>query len=284
MYAITIALNHTEIGKHPERISKIIPYIPNYNCEHINFPAQRKDWENFEKDNDDIALNILSVLHNKKKAIEVHYKSKFNHTHLKQVVLLMITNRKKWHYLALKSIPTNDGHIRPTQSISKLKITSTNTTNDYYCLNCFQSFRTEDTLKKHELVCEDHDYCELVMPEDKHKILKHATGSKSLKIPHTIYLDIECQLKKHDTCANNLNKAWSITKNTHEPTGYTINSVNEYQNNYHTYYRGADCMTKLSQDLLKIRKEILNEEKKDIPLKDDEKTKQQQSKYCYLCN
>ena len=66
MYAITIALNHTEIGKHSERISKIIPYIPNYNCEHINFPAQRKDWENFEKDNDDIALNILSVLHNKK--------------------------------------------------------------------------------------------------------------------------------------------------------------------------------------------------------------------------
>ena len=58
MYAITIALNHTEIGKHSERISKIIPYIPNYNCEHINFPAQRKDWENFEKDNDDIALNI----------------------------------------------------------------------------------------------------------------------------------------------------------------------------------------------------------------------------------
>ena len=67
MYAITISLNHTEIGKHSERISKIIPYIPNYNCEHINFPAQRKDWENFEKDNDDIALNILCVLHNKKK-------------------------------------------------------------------------------------------------------------------------------------------------------------------------------------------------------------------------
>ena len=58
MYAITIALNHIEIGEHPERISKIIPYIPDYNWERINFPAQRKGWENFEKDNDDIALNI----------------------------------------------------------------------------------------------------------------------------------------------------------------------------------------------------------------------------------
>ena len=43
-------------------------------------------------------------------------------------------------------------------------------------------------------------------------------------------------------------------------------------------------MTKLLQDLLKIGKEILNEEKKDIPLTDDEKTKHEQSKYCYSCN
>ena len=96
----------------------------------------------------------------------------------------------------------------------------------------------------------------------KNKILKHAIGSKSLKLPHVIYVDIECELKKHDTCANNLNKAWSITKNTHKPTGYAINSVNEHKINDHTYYRGTDCMTKLSQDLLKIGKEILNEEKK----------------------
>ena len=43
-------------------------------------------------------------------------------------------------------------------------------------------------------------------------------------------------------------------------------------------------MTKLSQGLLKIGKEILNEEKKDpIPLTDDEKTKHEESKQCYLC-
>ena len=56
---------------------------------------------------------------------------------------------------------TNDGYMSPTQTISKLynKITPTNTTNDYYCLNCFHSFRTENKLKKHELICENHDCC-----------------------------------------------------------------------------------------------------------------------------
>ena len=30
-YAVTAALNHENIGKHPERISKIEPYICQYN-------------------------------------------------------------------------------------------------------------------------------------------------------------------------------------------------------------------------------------------------------------
>ena len=44
-------------------------------------------------------------------------------------------------------------------------------------------------------------------------------------------------------------------------------------------------MTKLSRDLLKVGKEILNGEKKDmIPLTDDEKVKYEESKQCYLCD
>ena len=170
MYAVTVALNHNEIGAPPERINKILPYIQKYNWNRINFPSQRKDSERLEKDNTDIALSILSVPHNKK-TIKLRYKSKYNRTRLNQVVLLMITDGVKWHYLALKSILTSDGCIRPTQSISILfnKITSSNTTNDYYCLNCFQSYSTENKLKVHELICENHNHCEVVMPDDNIK-------------------------------------------------------------------------------------------------------------------
>ena len=149
---------------------------------------------------------------------------------------------------------------------------------------CFHSFRTEFKPKKHELICENHDCCEVLMPDDKSKISKHSTGSKSLKMAHAIYVDIECQLVKHDTCTNNLNKSWLINKNTHETCGYSINKVNEYKDNYHTYYRGKDSMTKLSKNLLKIGKEIFNEEEKDMTLLiDDEKIKYGESKQCYLC-
>ena len=91
MYAITVALNHNKIDNHPEVILNIIPHIPKYNWDRINFPSQRKDWELFEKDNEDIALNILSIPHNEK-TIKLQYKSKYNRTRKKQVVLLMIAD------------------------------------------------------------------------------------------------------------------------------------------------------------------------------------------------
>ena len=60
VYAVTVALHNHEINNHPERISKLIPYIKNdnINWDRINFLAERKYWERFEKDNKNIALNI----------------------------------------------------------------------------------------------------------------------------------------------------------------------------------------------------------------------------------
>ena len=60
MYALTITLNHKEIGKNPDRISaKLISHIPKYNWNYINFPASISDYKIYEKNNEDIARNIL---------------------------------------------------------------------------------------------------------------------------------------------------------------------------------------------------------------------------------
>ena len=64
LYAITIALNHQEISNRPDRIWKLIPFIPKYNWDGIDFPVGRIDWKIFERNSPDIALNILSVPYN----------------------------------------------------------------------------------------------------------------------------------------------------------------------------------------------------------------------------
>ena len=98
-YAVTLALNLNKIKKDPRRISKIKPFIEQYNWSDIDFPSTNEDWKKFELNNE-IALNILYVPHNTKK-IQIAYKSKHNLTREKQVTLLMITNGENWHYLVV---------------------------------------------------------------------------------------------------------------------------------------------------------------------------------------
>ena len=47
--ALNEALNYQTIETHPERVSKIMPYIDKYNWKRIEFPAGPKDWKNFNK-------------------------------------------------------------------------------------------------------------------------------------------------------------------------------------------------------------------------------------------
>ena len=65
-YSIIAALHHQDISHDPQRIIKFKPYISDYNWKDIDFAAGSKEYKIFERNNQDIALNILSVPHNKK--------------------------------------------------------------------------------------------------------------------------------------------------------------------------------------------------------------------------
>ena len=84
-------MNYEQVGYHPERISKIKPFIVKYDWKEINFPSQGKDWKKSESKNKSIALNILYVPYNTEK-IRHAYKSKYNLTRENQVWSLMVKN------------------------------------------------------------------------------------------------------------------------------------------------------------------------------------------------
>ena len=44
-YAMTLALNYDKIDRNPQRISKIRPFIDQYNWKDIDYPATNKDWK-----------------------------------------------------------------------------------------------------------------------------------------------------------------------------------------------------------------------------------------------
>ena len=63
-------------------------------------------------------------------------------------------------------------------------------------MGCLYSFQTDNALKKHERLCSSNDYCHVEMPTEDSNKLKYNHGEKSLKVPFSIYADLECLLIK----------------------------------------------------------------------------------------
>ena len=60
-YTLTVALNYQNIKKDLQKISKIKPFINQYNWKELEFPSEQKDRKKSELNNKSIALNILFV-------------------------------------------------------------------------------------------------------------------------------------------------------------------------------------------------------------------------------
>ena len=163
-WAITAALHHEDIKKDPQRITKLTPFVQNYNWKDINFPSEQKDWRTFEKNIRDFALNIMSA-HNTKKKLNILYRSQHNNSRKQQVILLMISNKNEtdWHYIAVKSLSRLCRGITSSDRRS------------FYCLNCLHSYKTKKSLVIHERLCNNHDYCDPIMPEKGKKTKKKRT-------------------------------------------------------------------------------------------------------------
>ena len=271
-YAVTLALNFDKIKKDPQRISKIKPFIDQYNWKDIDFPSTSKDWKKFELNNK-IALNILYVPHNTRK-VNIAYKSKNNLTCDKQVILLMITDSEKWHYLTVKNL------------LGLLRGITSNHQGDFYCLNCFCSYRMRNKFEVHKKICKNHDYCNIEMPTKDNNIIKYNQGEKSIKLPFVVYADLECLIKKMSTCQNNPNESSTTEINKHIPSGYSIFTHCSFDQtkNKLNYYRSKDCMKKFCKDLREYTTKIINfEKKKMIPLTTEEKIHYNDQEICYIC-
>ena len=236
-YAVTVALNYDKINNNPQKVSKIKPFIDQYNWNDIDFPSTNKDWKKFELNNESVALNILHVPHKTGK-IHLAYNSKHNLTREKQVILVMITDGEKWHYIAVKRL---SGLLRGITG---------NNNSDFYCLNCFHAYRTENKLEKHKKICESHDFCHVEMPNEDNE----------------------------ESSTTEINK--------HTSSGYSLFTHCSFDKtkNKLDYYRGDDCMKKFCEDLREHARKIINYEKKDmIPLTKKEEKHHNKQKVCYIC-
>ena len=67
------------------------------------------------------------------------------------------------------------------------------------------------------------------MPEEDNKTLKYNHGEKSIKVPFTIYADLECLLEKMNSCHNNPEKSSATKINMHPLVIHCLHTVHLIQ-------------------------------------------------------
>ena len=133
------------------------------------------------------------------------YVSKHNSNREEQVILLMISNKEKWHYLEFKKLLAL---LRGIPSIHH---------GGFYCLNCLHSFATKNILQSHKRVCENKN---IIMPSENTKILEFNQYQKSDKEPFITYADLEFIKEKNDGCKNNPKNSSTTKVSERIPSGF----------------------------------------------------------------
>ena len=140
-----------KIIKNLQTITKINPFINKYNWKEISFPSEKDDWKKFEKNNVTIALSVLYA--KKEKYILLIFQ---NITQIVKNKLFFQTDK-----MALSCSKKLSALLRGITSKYY---------GDFYCLNSFHSFRTKNKLELHKRVCENKDFCNIIMPSEDTKI------------------------------------------------------------------------------------------------------------------
>ena len=111
----------------------------------------------------------------------------------------------------------------------------------------------------YEKACKNKDFCGIVMPSEKKKILEFNQYMKSNKVSCIIYADIESLIRKIDRCANNPKKSSKMKIVQPIPCEYSMSTVWEFDLNLCC---GKDCIKKFCDSLIEYAKNIILFEKK----------------------
>ena len=204
MWSVLRALNLKD--KNNDRIDEDLKSkVDTLNMEGIQYPVSLRGIDRFEHLNPEISITVLG--YNEEDKVYPLKVSKY--TGCKHdIVLLLIKDGENSHYCLVKNISAllssqinNHEHKR------------------YFCLNCFNSFKSSDSLDKHKEYCYNNECVKIMMPP-QNTFLRFKNFRYSEKAPFVIYADFESLIKPMDSCDPNPNHSYTKKYQKHEPISF----------------------------------------------------------------
>ena len=272
---------------HPERIDKNLKSKQDtLNMKGIQYPVNFRDIDRFESQNPNISISVLGY---NEKDKTIYPLKRSNYTGSEHDIILLLLNgwkkdkngeeKENSHYILVKnknallsSQINNHGHKR------------------HFCLNCFCSFKTKESLDKHKEYCYNNECIKTIMPEPG-TYLSFKNFLHSEKVPFAVYADFEALNIKINTCEPDSNKSYTKKYQKHEPISFTyyIKSFDEsvYESRIRSYTKekeeDEDAINVFIKWLEDDVKEIANIKMKKMIFTEEDEKQFNESKECWIC-
>lgn len=302
VWSVLAALHNKKIKKNAQRVSKYVSLENELNMEGIKFPMTLKQIDRFERQNDEISINVYGIddaynsgENKKNKATIVPIKLtktvKKNHIHLLLLCegnenILDETEEHSLYYMISNYMCRT--HFCWIKDLSKLIASDVSTSKWklHICDRCLHFFYSEDKLKKHSIDCENQNSCKLTLPSSNKKWITFKNNQNQLEVPFIVYADIESILPEViSDCDPNVPKG-AYQKHTAHSVGYYFHCRSGITRSYYKSYSGKDCIKWFAKQMRKIAKHvwnILNEETPMLPMSDFQMDDYENAECCYIC-
>jgi len=258
---------------YPERISNYKEYVNKFSWEGVEFPATKKSIDAFEEANPNFGINVFTW---DGETINLWKKTK---NRGKIINLLYISDDEKSHYAYIKKLNKLLGSQINKRVSAK-----------HICVNCMSSFRSNESLKKHQDWCLTNDSLATVFPKLENKIkFQSSHHCRSMRVPFAVYADFECFTKPIYGCKLNPQESYTNQYQQHEPSGfgYYIVSVTgeceykSYTKQYEDENIGELFMRLLELDIKNLYKKHKFPKRMKISVSEQESF--ELTKICHIC-
>lgn len=273
-FSYCIAAHIHPAQDHKYRPSHYTRYLRELNMDGISYPVPIKQVSKFERQNENIAVNVLSWDEDDRTIVPIYSTNFRNREHIVNLFLISQTDtdgNSKHHYTLVNHL-------------SRLLNRFGNSRNKSYpCPYCLHRFTSQILLDNHITNCSTHPPCRITMPNslrnrfnEPNNILKFHQVQKTFPVPFVIYLDFESYITSDE--------------NVHIPSGFCalrVSNVEKYNNNSPYIYSGEGVMNKFFEHLDKESREInkiLNSNRAMRALTPTEDKRHREAEQCFVCD
>ena len=267
MLQVVYNSSNEEIGKDPQRITKLKRFEDDFDWTGIGFPVSFRAIKKFESRNQ-ISVNILA----ENKQIYICRKGGY---YDRIVNLMLITENNIKHYVVIKSL-SRLLHSKNTKNEKK----------QHFCTNCLQGFTEEFFRDEHVRYCKNNEAVHIEVLHCK-PIVEYSNGQYQYKAPFIMYADFESILEPISAPVPNLQTSSTHGVNIHTPSGWCIRSEFAYGEvkDPLRLYRGKDCISRFCEHIIEEAHQLYNSfpEKTMAPLTKSQLREYKHATKCHIC-